>query len=93
MKVSDLKYILIEDVQLYVRRMSDGEAYYCYYNKDCPVTELPEELLDLEIMFLFPAGSSRSEIRVVDNGEPYDFFYYLYAGSEELSFSEEVTGC
>ncbi len=91
MKVSDLKHILIENVQLYVRRVLDGESCYCYYNKDCPITELPEELLDLEIMFLFPAGSSRSEIRVVDDGKPYDFFDYLYAGIEELPFSEEVT--
>lgn len=90
MKVSDLKYVLFEDVQLLVRRVVDGKDGYWYYNKDCPIYELPEELLNLEIRYLYPAGSSRSEIRVEDNGMPYDFVDFLEVCDPELPFSEEV---
>lgn len=64
MKVKDLVPVTINRVQLFYKVKEDLSPVYENIGEACYLEDMPEELLELEILFIAPRDSSLLEVRV-----------------------------
>ena len=87
MKVSDLRFVVIGEVELKQGYSDEYGRQYRRLNKPCKISELPEGYLDLEVKYMFVFSDSILVIQVED---ALDEFVPPEC-PPGLPFSEEVT--
>lgn len=66
MKVRDLRFIVLGQVLLKQGHYDEGFRMYRSLNEPCKISELPEEYLDLGVMYIFTLSETCLYIQVED---------------------------